>query len=183
MSLATDYKRTEQQHESPPQPTRPGRLARPVTMPLWALILGAVVAMGIGGLGGDSSEQAKTAGSAPASTVRITEQGTVPAPQSQAAGSAPAPQPAPAPAPKGPATSFEDGTHKVGEDIAAGQYKTDGPPASNVMDMCYWSRNRDATGEFASIITNGIVQGPARVTVKSGEYLDVSGGCTWTKVA
>lgn len=51
------------------------------------------------------------------------------------------------------------------------------------MDMCYWSRNKDASGEFGSIITNGIVEGPARVTVKTGEYLDVSGGCTWTKVA
>ena len=180
MPLQTDYQQTEHQHEVPPP--RTGRLSRPITMPLWALILGAVIAMSIGSaFGTDSTEQAKTAAPTPAPTVRITEQVPVPAPAPQAA--APAAAPAPPPATNGPATTFSDGTHKVGEDIAAGQYKTDGPPASNVMGTCYWARNNDASGEFDSIISNELVQGPARVTVKTGEYVNAAGGCTWTKVA
>ncbi|MDP8929353.1 MAG: hypothetical protein M3O70_12480 [Actinomycetota bacterium] len=112
---------------------------------------------------------------APAPTVRITEQVTVPAPAP-----APAAAPQPPPAPKGPATSFSDGVHKVGEDIAAGSYKTDGD--GGIMG-CYWARLKNDSGEFDAIIANQIVQGPSRVTVKTGEYLETSGGCNYTKAA
>ncbi len=187
MSL-TDYQQLEAEdeaHKATGQASTSHKrwFKRPVTMPLWALLLGALFAMGFGGaVTSDENSQTKSAAPAPAPTVRVTEYVTAPAPQAAPAQPVPpAPAPAAAPAPKGPATSFSDGVHKVGEDIAVGQYKTSGPSDSSVMNMCYWSRSSDASGD--SIITNDIVQGPARLTVKAGEYLKASGGCTWEKTA
>jgi hypothetical protein len=103
-------------------------------------------------------------------------------PGSTATYSAPAitAQPAPA-APVGPATTVDDGTYEVGPDMAPGKYKTAGPPDGSFADMCYWSRNKDDSGELGSIIANDIVKGPGSLTVKSGQYLKLSGGCTWVK--
>lgn len=79
-----------------------------------------------------------------------------------------------------PETTFSDGTYEVGAaagEVAPGTYRTDGGGG-----MCYWSRNKDTTGEFDSIIANGIVQGPTVITVgRSDGALELSGGCTWTK--
>lgn len=73
--------------------------------------------------------------------------------------------------------SFSGGTYVVGQDIQAGTYRTQGEGA-----FCGWSRNKDTTGEFGSIIANGIVQGPTTVTVKSSDgAVEFSGDCTWTK--
>ena len=83
------------------------------------------------------------------------------------------------PEPEGPAESFSDGVHLVGEDIAPGEYVTDGPDPDGLVPMCYWSRNSDASGELGSIIANENLQGPGRVTVNDGEYFEVSGGCEW----
>jgi len=62
--------------------------------------------------------------------------------------------------------------------MAAGTWRTSGPGSSNILDACYWSRNADASGD--SIIANQIVQGPGVVTVSNGEFVEFSGGCTWT---
>ncbi|MFD5244979.1 hypothetical protein ACFWIW_10570 [Amycolatopsis sp. NPDC058340] len=78
------------------------------------------------------------------------------------------------PSPTGPLTEFGDGTYKVGEDIAAGTYKSPGGA------FCYWARLRNDSGDFGAIITNHAGSGPARVTVKKGEFLEVS-GCQFTK--
>lgn len=82
----------------------------------------------------------------------------------------------------GPATSFRDGTYKVGSDIAVGTYKTDGVSATGRADGCYWERASNDSGEMSAIITNNFSQGPDRVTVKVGEYFKVNGGCKWKLV-
>jgi hypothetical protein len=81
--------------------------------------------------------------------------------------------------PKKLGISFEDGMYLVGTDIKAGSYKTDGDAD---LDLgCYWERTKDDSGEFGSIIANEYADGPGRVTVNSGEYFKVSGGCTWVR--
>lgn len=97
---------------------------------------------------------------------------------------APATAAAKAPAkPAGPAGTMNDGVYQVGVDVQAGRYKTTGPPADNPMNMCYWSRASNDSGEFEAIIANGTPQGPGSLSVKRGEFVELSGGCTWTKVA
>lgn len=89
--------------------------------------------------------------------------------------------PAVAPQPVGPDTTMGDGTYEVGVDIAAGRYKTSGPSRSAVFPYCYWERSKDDSGEFGSIISNDNIGGPGSVTVKKGEFVKLSGGCTWSK--
>jgi hypothetical protein len=84
-------------------------------------------------------------------------------------------------APAGPATTVGDGTYEVGVDLEPGRYKTAGPSQSSIIPMCYWARHKDDSGEFRSIIANQNLQGPGSVTVKAGEFVEFSGGCTWTK--
>ena len=83
--------------------------------------------------------------------------------------------------PVGVATSVRDGTYKVGKDIAAGRYKTVGPPTNATLRNCRWQSAKDDSGELGSIISSGDTQGPGSVTVKAGEYFQTAGGCTWTK--
>lgn len=86
-------------------------------------------------------------------------------------------------APTGPATTMTSGVYQVGVDVQPGRYKTPGPPADDPMGMCYWSRLKDDSGAFESIITNGLVEGPGSVTINKGEFLELTGGCTWTLAA
>lgn len=80
----------------------------------------------------------------------------------------------------GPAKSFGQGTYKVGKDVQAGTYRTDGPSSAD-MPNCYWARAKDASGELTSIIANDLPMGPASVTLKSGEYVSTHGCKDWTK--
>jgi hypothetical protein len=75
-----------------------------------------------------------------------------------------------------------DGVCQVGVDVQGGRYKTPGPPADSVVEMCYWSRNKNDSGEFEAVIANGVLQGPGSVSVKRGEFIELSGGCAWSKV-
>lgn len=84
------------------------------------------------------------------------------------------------PAVSGPKKTVGDGTYKVGEDIVAGAWKTAGPSGSGVLDMCYYARRKDDTGNLSAITANDNFKGPSRLTVKAGEYVEFSGGCTWT---
>lgn len=77
--------------------------------------------------------------------------------------------------PSEPITSMNEGTYLVGEDVKAGSYKTAGPTTS----MCYWSRNKDDSGELRAIIANDIVHGPGRVTLSRGEIFETNGCETW----
>ena len=90
---------------------------------------------------------------------------------------------APAPLQAGPVTSFGDGTYRVGagHDIMPGRYRTTGSGGAGVLESCYWERNVNDSGRFDAIISNENFNGPASLTVRSGEFLKVSGGCVWTK--
>lgn len=85
-----------------------------------------------------------------------------------------------APKPTGPAISVSDGSYQVGVDIAAGRFKTSGPDANDIIPSCYWARSSNDSGAVASIIANDIVSGPGVFTVKSGEFLKLTGSCVWT---
>ncbi|MCR6489298.1 hypothetical protein M8542_41430 [Amycolatopsis sp. OK19-0408] len=80
------------------------------------------------------------------------------------------------PAPAAPATSVGEGTYKVGEDLEPGSYKAD------CVGHGYWARLRDDSG--TDIIANDLKAngGPMRFTAKKGEYVEISGGCTFTKI-
>ncbi|MFI9075208.1 hypothetical protein ACIGW8_01660 [Streptomyces sioyaensis] len=80
-----------------------------------------------------------------------------------------------------PGTTVGRGSYLVGEDIAAGTYRTGGPAASDI-PLCYWARAKGSSGEMGGIIANGIPQGPARVTVTQGETFETDGCQRWTKV-
>jgi hypothetical protein len=84
------------------------------------------------------------------------------------------------PKPKSKPKALSDGTYKVGTDIKSGTYKTPGPGSTDILDSCYWSVNKDDLGE--DIVANDNITGPARVTVKKGQYLELSGGCNWSRV-
>ena len=133
------------------------------------------------------------AASAPAATTPAATTPAATTPSSQPPGNVSVPTTAPqqratttaaAPAsalPVGAATSVRDGTYEVGKDIAAGRYKTAGPPTNATIRNCRWQSAKDDSGELRSIISSGDTQGPGSVTVKAGEFFQTSGGCTWTK--
>jgi hypothetical protein len=74
------------------------------------------------------------------------------------------------------ATTVSDGTYLVGEDLTAGTWKTLGGSGGSA---CYWARLKDDAG--SNITANNYGAGPARFTAKKGEYVQLSGGCSWTK--
>lgn len=145
------------------------RSARLAKRRRWPWLFGIVAAFILGILIGSSSSGGTpapaAAGGIPPGTVTVT-----------ASAPAPAPPPSPAP-PPGPKTEFGDGTYLVGTDIAAGSYKSSGPRPGGV-GMCYWARMKDDSGQ--NIIANSAGQGPTRVTVNKGEYLQVT-GCDFTE--
>ena len=56
---------------------------------------------------------------------------------------------------------------------------TDSAPADSAgSTICYWARLKDDSG--SNIIANNAGQGAARLTVKAGEYLQIT-GCDWTR--
>jgi hypothetical protein len=120
---------------------------------------------------------ATTPNSQPPGNVSVVSVPTT-APQQRATTTAAAPASA---LPVGAATSVRDGTYEVGKDIAAGRYKTAGPPTNATIRTCRWQSAKDDSGELRSIISSGDTQGPGSVTVKAGEFFQTSGGCTWTK--
>jgi hypothetical protein len=146
-------------HAPVPPPAPPAKSRR------WPWILGIVVAFLVGtGVGGAADR------STPASSPQL-------APPAAAAPAEVAAEEAP-PVSDG---SISDGTHEVGVDVEPGRYKTAGPDKSAIVPMCYWARLKDDSGEFSAIISNETLQGPGSVTLKAGEFVSFSGGCTWVK--
>jgi hypothetical protein len=154
----------------------------------------AFVALGMGGAigGGEDSDATAAAPAptvtvtaaakpAPAPTVTVTVTAKpAPGPTVTVTAKAPKPKAKPAAPKKAAAPTFSgDGEYLVGQDIKAGTYKTPGPGDSS---MCYWERDKDATGEFESIIANNNLTGSGRVTVKKGEIFKTQGCQDWTKV-
>jgi hypothetical protein len=62
-----------------------------------------------------------------------------------------------------PPKAFGEGTWRVGSDIAAATYRTEGT------DTCYWERDKDFSGSFEAIIANANPRGPAIVTIKPSD--------------
>lgn len=177
---------TGPQYPYPPQQGQPSGPQLPVPprkRKKWPYFAGGALALiaiiAVASNNGDSTKTTSTAAAttaaAPSSVSRF--QAAIPATQAPAVAQAPA---APA-TPAGPATTAEDGTYEVGTDLAPGQYKTAGPDKSDIIPNCYWARLKNDSGEFSAIISNGNLQGPGSVTVKKGEYLQLTGGCLWTK--
>jgi hypothetical protein len=66
----------------------------------------------------------------------------------------------------------------VGTDIQAGVYKTNG---QGNLCRCYWSRL--ASLNTQDILDNGIASGPTTIRVQpSDKALEVSGGCSWSRI-
>lgn len=76
----------------------------------------------------------------------------------------------------GPLTTVGNGTYLVGTDMEAGSYRS---PGSN---MCYYARLHANNGALGDIIENNVGSGPQRFTANDGEFVRISGGCTFQKV-
>jgi hypothetical protein len=77
-----------------------------------------------------------------------------------------------------PATSLNDGSWVVGQQIAAGTWHTQGGP------QCTWMRLSDFTGTPQSILQQGQATGPTDVTIQPSDVGFASQGCgSWTKTA
>ena len=169
----------------PPQPMAP--MAVP-TKPAkqkqfgWvALIVTALVSLGIGGAVAGASDTSTSA--QPAPTVTVTETEEAPAGEAEPAPTVtvtkttkPEPEPEPEPEPDG----LSEGTYEVGVDAKAGRYKTTVPDDSM---NCYWQRTKDDSGEFGSIIANDNASPGSRVsvTLKKGEFFTSNGCGDWVR--
>ncbi|MGA4943922.1 hypothetical protein [Streptomyces cinereoruber] len=171
----------------PPTPPAPAR--KPSRVKPWlthgaTAVVALIIGIAIGGSGGGEAggERPTPTLTTPDTTREPEPSTTAPEPPRTTAPETTPPPPTPTAKP-GPATSFEgDGMYLVGEDIAAGTYKTAGPVEDDLIPNCYWARHKDASGEFSSITANDNVKGQTRVTVNKGEYLEVKGCQPWKKV-
>ncbi|MEU7817099.1 hypothetical protein [Pseudonocardia sp. NPDC049154] len=68
----------------------------------------------------------------------------------------------------------------MGTDVAAGRYKTSG---GGDIGMCGWATYSNASTTYDSYVDGGTSSGQMYATAKSGQYLELVGGCTWTKVS
>ncbi|MEV6050837.1 hypothetical protein [Streptomyces sp. NPDC052107] len=148
---------------------------------LVALFIG--VGIGNSGSAADTGKKTADAKAAPRPTVTVTETAEAAAPEAAPTVTrtvtAKPKKPRKTKAP-GPETSFSgEGEYLVGEDIAAGTYKTAGPDGGF---GCYWERAKDASGEFGSIIANDNLEGPGRVTLNKGEYFKTNRCKEWQRV-
>lgn len=74
-------------------------------------------------------------------------------------------------------TTFGDGSHRVGIDIAPGTYRSTGAGSGN----CYWARLSNFTGQD-DILANFLSPGPTTVTILASDAGFESRRCgTWTK--
>ena len=89
----------------------------------------------------------------------------------------PTPIPEPTSTPTGPSTTFGDGIHAVGADIAAGTYRNSG------REGCYWARLSGFSGDLDEIITNGLGDEQLIVQISPGDVGFESNRCgSWTKI-
>lgn len=155
----------QQQYPPAPAPPRAPKAKKPRR---WPWILGILAAFGLGAAVGGAG------GSTPPAPAAASASAVATAPGHSTAAPPATTEPA---APAGPKTEFGDGTYLVGTDVAVGSYKSSGPRPGGV-GQCYWARLRDDSG--TNIIANNLGAGATRVTVKKGEYLQVT-GCDFTK--
>ncbi|MGW7491560.1 hypothetical protein [Streptomyces sp. NPDC054786] len=164
---------------APPPAAQPPRKKHPA-LRIAVGVVCALIVFGLGAAVGSGSDGTKKAEAKPAPTITV----TVTAKAAKAKLEKPTGGAKPVEktgVPAGPDATVGQGSYLVGEDIAAGTYKTRGPAASDV-PLCYWARAKDSSGEMDSIIANGTPQGPARVTVNRGETFETNGCRDWAKV-
>ncbi|MGC4945447.1 hypothetical protein ACLQ2N_04405 [Streptomyces sp. DT224] len=161
-----------------PQPPRKSSPAKAWLTHGAAALVALFLGVGIGASGGSDTEKTEAKAN-PGPTVTVTGAARArPAPTVTKTVTAKPKPPKKTEAP-GPATSFSgDGEYLVGEDIAAGTYKTAGADGSI---GCYWERAKDASGEFDSIIANNNLTGPGRVTLNKGEYFKTNRCAEWKR--
>lgn len=170
------------QHQPPPGSATPKKSRT------WAWALGVVAAFTVGigaGAGSADHDAVPATQAAPATVTAPAETITLPAetivetmtaaPETVVETVAPAP---PVEATNAAGTIGE-GVWRVGTDVEAGTYRTTGPDSSG-LGMCYWARASDPSGEFNSLITNGILEGPGVVTIEDGEVFTSNGCNPWT---
>ena len=76
------------------------------------------------------------------------------------------------------ASTIDDGTWVVGDDIQVGTYET-----SNEDGNCYWARLSGYSGSLDDIVANGIPEGRAIVTIMESDKGFKSDGCgTWERL-
>jgi hypothetical protein len=74
-------------------------------------------------------------------------------------------------------TAFGDGVYLVGEDVAAGTYRSSGT------GTCSWSRLSGFGGTPDQVITSGVAIGPQEVTLRASDEGFASSGCEgWTRL-
>lgn len=176
MSTQSPYPQQPYQFPTPPPQQAQAAPKKPRR---WPWVLGMFVAFVFGTAVGNAPDTATPT----ASSTYTPPAAAAPAYESlptYAAPAAPTVEAAPV-VPSGPAATFSDGTYEVGVDVEPGRYKTTGPDGSGFIDSCYWARNSNDSGEFSAIIANDNISGPGSITVKSGEFVELSGGCVWTK--
>lgn len=171
-----------------PQPT-PGKQRR--RHPVLSHAAVAVVALGIGAVIGSAGHSTDTtAGNAgTASTAQAAAPATsaaVTTPSASAIASSPkTSSAAAAPATSAstvPTTVSGDGEYLVGTDMQPGTYRTAGP-SDGSLGMCYWERDKNASGDFDAIIANDNLTGSGLVTVQRGEYFKTTGCQNWVRVS
>jgi hypothetical protein len=75
----------------------------------------------------------------------------------------------------GPKTSFGDGIHVVGTDIAPGTYSTGGGKG------CYWELDTSLDGSTSAIAKDGTPAGSDTVRITNADKAFLTAGCgTWT---
>ncbi|GAA4705123.1 hypothetical protein GCM10023215_51250 [Pseudonocardia yuanmonensis] len=155
----------------------------------WAtagLAVGLLMGVGIGGAALGNAATAAAPAPAPR-TVTVTA--PAPAPETvtvTAAAPAPVtvtrevPVPAAGSGSSGSSDGLKDGVYQAGADIEAGRYKTSG---GGTYGMCLWATYRDAAQSYDAFVDGGSSSGQMYASVAKGQYLELTGGCTWTTVS
>lgn len=169
---------------APQQPTPPKRRQRPVVSHALVAIVALFIGVGIGSAGHSADASSTQAGSA--TTTQPTAPATYPAASTTSSKTTPARTTAAAAAPAKSAPSVPtrvsgDGEYLVGVDMQAGTYRTAGPQDDS-LGLCYWERDKNASGDFSAIIANNALSGSGIVTVKRGEYFKSTGCQGWVHV-
>lgn len=81
------------------------------------------------------------------------------------------PAPVPTPAPKEKDIWTKAGMYKVGKDLPVGEYLI----LSDSLMPAYFQLSKDSSGTLDSIITNDNFEGSRYLSVKDGQYLDITG--------
>lgn len=154
--------------------TRPWRKRHPV--PFWILVgVGGLVTLGI--VSAIANPQSASVTASATTTVTETTTATVTQTATETETQTASEAPAPAAAPGG--SGITDGTYGVGPDIKAGKYRTAGSDGTNPVGCYVAVLNSSDTQD---IRTNNISKGPQTVSVRKGQYLDVSGCQPFKKV-